>query len=180
MTTDGYRWLPMTTDNNRFLLMTTDDYRWLSKTLLKDYQKDYPMTLQWLSDDYPMTLRWLSDDYPMTTRWLSNDYPMTIQWLSNEYPMTIPWLYDDYPMTITNFWSIFLDDHETEDDCLNPVLHSSLKILAQKFWQFWPTLVIFGANLLTFLAYLLEGVVYQSWQISGVARTQYWIGIWNS
>ena len=72
--------------------MTTNDYQWLLTTT------------RWLSDDYPMTIQWLSDDYPMTIRWLSDDYPMTIRLLS-----------DDYPMTITNFLSIFLDDHWSID-----------------------------------------------------------------
>ena len=43
------------------------------------------------------------------------------------------------------------------------------------FWLFWSKFSKF--NLRTFLAYFLQGVVYQNSQISGMARTQYWIGI---
>ena len=84
MTSNDYQWLPM-----QWLTMTTKDYQRLSKTIKdfrKDYQKDYPFTIGWLSVDYPMTIRWLSDDYPMR---LSNDYPMTIKRLSNDYPMNM-------------------------------------------------------------------------------------------
>ena len=68
-----------------------------SHWILPNLQHFVTFTIRWISNDYPMTIQWLSVDYPMAIQWLSVDYPMAIQWLSNDW--------------ITNFWSIFLDDH---------------------------------------------------------------------
>ena len=38
-------------------------------------------------------------------------YPIFQVGIPDDYPMTIKLISNDYPMTITNFWSIFLDDH---------------------------------------------------------------------
>ena len=79
----------------------------------------HPIPSIYSCEDDLSIMHWRSNlinliNLPMTTddyRWLSDDYAMTIRWLSDDYPMTIRWLSIDYPMTITNFWSIFLDDH---------------------------------------------------------------------